>query len=105
MSDHFLIHQSHRYEEEARREEACFFNRVYETVCLSLIFRGNTTENCTQTSRKKRVYGTPSILFLQLSALLIASSQISVLFSCYWDAAIYTGIECERGVPEVKERG
>ena len=23
LSDHFLIHQSHTYEEEARREEVC----------------------------------------------------------------------------------
>lgn len=64
MSDHFLIHQSHRYEEEARREEARLPNCFRETAYLSSIPRGNTTENSTQTSKKKRVYGMPCISFL-----------------------------------------
>ena len=35
MSDHFLIHQSHTYEEEARREEVSFITLIYRYVRLT----------------------------------------------------------------------
>ncbi|KAI0757386.1 glycosyl-transferase for dystroglycan-domain-containing protein [Daedaleopsis nitida] len=43
LSDHFLIHQSHKYEEEARREERKSNRKVYadfkEEACLRYLYR------------------------------------------------------------------
>ncbi|KAI1797514.1 glycosyl-transferase for dystroglycan-domain-containing protein [Ganoderma leucocontextum] len=43
LSDHFLIHQSHKYEEEARREERKSNRKLYadfkEEACLRYIYR------------------------------------------------------------------
>ncbi|KAH9846614.1 glycosyl-transferase for dystroglycan-domain-containing protein [Lenzites betulinus] len=43
LSDHFLIHQSHKYEEEARREERKSNRKLYsdfkEEVCLRYLYR------------------------------------------------------------------
>lgn len=34
LGDHFLIHQSHKYEEEARREEV----RIFLSICIRLSY-------------------------------------------------------------------
>ncbi|GJE93019.1 glycosyltransferase family 49 protein [Phanerochaete sordida] len=43
MADHFLIHQSHKYEEEARREERKYNRKLYtdfkEEACLRYLYR------------------------------------------------------------------
>ncbi|KAH8093124.1 glycosyl-transferase for dystroglycan-domain-containing protein [Cristinia sonorae] len=43
LSDHFLIHQSHKYEEEARREERKYNRKLYtdfkEEACLRYLYR------------------------------------------------------------------
>ncbi|TFY63809.1 hypothetical protein EVG20_g6171 [Dentipellis fragilis] len=43
LSDHFLIHQSHAYEEEARRNERRYNRKIYadfkEETCLRYIKR------------------------------------------------------------------
>ncbi|KAI0342318.1 hypothetical protein BDW22DRAFT_1440154 [Trametopsis cervina] len=47
MSDHFLIHQSHKYEEEARREERKYNRKLYadfkEEACLRYLYRFKST--------------------------------------------------------------
>ncbi|KAI0826101.1 glycosyl-transferase for dystroglycan-domain-containing protein [Irpex lacteus] len=47
LSDHFLIHQSHTYEEEARREERKYNRKLYadfkEEVCLRYLHRFKQT--------------------------------------------------------------
>ncbi|THH33298.1 hypothetical protein EUX98_g918 [Antrodiella citrinella] len=43
LSDHFLIHQNHKYEEEARREERKYNRKLYtdfkEEACLRYLYR------------------------------------------------------------------
>lgn len=38
MADHFLIHQSHKYEEEARREEVRRSAVIYTYISLTRVF-------------------------------------------------------------------
>ena len=57
LSDHFLIHQSHKYEEEARREEVVAWCFRWIIDWYSYPFSANTTASYIPISKKKHVFG------------------------------------------------
>ena len=57
LSDHFLVHQNHLYEEAARKQEVRFHFSVPSSLAFICITSANITAKYTQTSRRKLVFG------------------------------------------------
>lgn len=60
LADHFLIHQSHTYEEEARREEVCYpyiFTLAIAIANHAICDRESTIGSYMQISKMRRACG------------------------------------------------
>lgn len=59
LSDHFIVHQNHIYEEKARKDEVSHVRSAYTACnCSFSPVRENSTRRFTPISKRRLVYGT-----------------------------------------------
>ena len=80
MADHFLIHQSHKYEEEARREEVSRLPATRSALAEEARCRESIIASCIPTSRRRCACGTLIIVATSGRSHVLASQDTCTSF-------------------------